>query len=161
MQDLRDPSDPESGVITVASKHTVISVLPGRRRNQRQRRPGSNSRGGRRRHRNNEATSSSGSAGSADRERRTQSLRAPSSSNSEGEEDSSVTLGPVSERIVMVRQGMNVVLECRDADADSRVYWTKHGGEYLLGRDKKMKVEFSLRKNQAGQWMMDIIRGME
>ena len=103
---------------------------------QRQR-GSSRGRGGRRRHRNNEATSSSGSAGSADRERRTQSLRAPSSSNSEGEEDSSVTLGPVSERIVMVRQGMNVVLECRDADADSRVYWTKHGGEYLLGRDQE------------------------
>ena len=41
-----------------------------------------------------------------------------------------MTLGPVSERVVMVRQGQTVVLECRDADADSRVYWTKHGGEY-------------------------------
>ena len=36
----------------------------------------------------------------------------------------------MSERVVMVRQGQTVVLECRDADADSRVYWTKHGGEY-------------------------------
>ena len=49
VQDLRDPSDPDSGVVTVASKHTVISVLPGKRRRNGQQRQ----RGGRRRHRNN------------------------------------------------------------------------------------------------------------
>ena len=130
----------------MASKHTAIAVVPGRRknrnRNRGQRRPGNNSRGGgggRRRHRTNEQQrpleASSGSAGSAaERERRTQSLRAPSS---ESEETSSVTLGPVSERIVMVRQGMNVVLECRDADADSRVYWTKHGGEEKIRNESR------------------------
>ena len=132
VQDLRDPSDPESGVHTVASRHTMITVLPGNRgKQQPQRQRGS--RNGRRRHRtDNEEDGqrpleTSASASAADRERRTQSLRAPSSS--ESEDGSGVTLGPVSERVVMVRQGGSVVIECRDADADSRVYWTKHGGE--------------------------------
>ena len=130
MQDLRDPSDPDSGVHTVASRHTMITVLPGNRgRQQQQRQRGS--RNGRRRHRTNEEDGQrplETAASAADRERRTQSLRAPSS-ESGGEDGSGVTLGPVSERVVMVRQGGSVVIECRDADADSRVYWTKHGGE--------------------------------
>ena len=130
VQDLRDPSDPDSGVHTVASRHTMITVLPGRRKQEQQQRQ-RGSRNGRRRHRTEEdqqrPLETSASASAADRERRTQSLRAPSSS--ESEDGSGVTLGPVSERVVMVRQGGSVVIECRDADADSRVYWTKHGGE--------------------------------
>ena len=131
MQDLRDPSDPESGVHTVASRHTMITVLPGNRGKQQQQQRQRGSRNGRRRHRTNEEDGQrplETAASAADRERRTQSLRAPSS-ESGGEDGSGVTLGPVSERVVMVRQGGSVVIECRDADADSRVYWTKHGGE--------------------------------
>ena len=40
------------------------------------------------------------------------------------------TLGPVTERFVVVKKGQDVVLECRDAD-DNWVYWRKHGGKFL------------------------------
>ena len=114
----------------MASKHTLVHVVPARQ--QRPRRPQSNNRrgggggGGRRRQRTEQPRPLD--AGSPAVPSLSQSLRGASSDYSE-DEDGSVTLGPVSERFVMVRQGVNVVLECRDADADSRVYWTKHGGK--------------------------------
>ena len=38
------------------------------------------------------------------------------------------TLGPVTERFVVVKRGQDVILECHDADGNW-VYWRKHGGE--------------------------------
>ncbi len=42
------------------------------------------------------------------------------------------SLGPVTERFVVAKRGMDLILECRDADSDSWVYWTKHGGRVYI-----------------------------
>ena len=135
VQGLSDPDDPDSEVITVASKHTLVNVVPARQQRHRRppgnrRRGGGGSGSGRRRHSNEQRRPLDSGSPGAD-PALTQSLRGASADYSE-DEDGSVTLGPVSERFVMVRQGVNVVLECRDADADSRVYWTKHGGKWSV-----------------------------
>ena len=38
------------------------------------------------------------------------------------------SLGPVTERFMVVKRGMDVVLECRDSDG-AEVLWRKQGGE--------------------------------
>eukprot|EP00095_Tigriopus_kingsejongensis_P012318 maker-scaffold1875_size25882-snap-gene-0.6 protein:Tk12318 transcript:maker-scaffold1875_size25882-snap-gene-0.6-mRNA-1 annotation:"hypothetical protein CAPTEDRAFT_151799" len=49
------------------------------------------------------------------------------------------TLGPITERFVVVKRGMDVVLECRDADGNW-VYWRKHGDESLRGEGKHLRL---------------------
>lgn len=61
------------------------------------------------------------------------------SGRSNDDEDGS--LGPIKERFVVAKRGMNIILECRDADADSWVYWTKHGGNK---NPKKCRVQKKL-----------------
>ena len=41
-------------------------------------------------------------------------------------------LGPVTARFVIVRRGMDVVLECHDAAGNEDVLWEKQGGEVRL-----------------------------
>ena len=43
----------------------------------------------------------------------------------------SPTLGPITERFVVAKSGMNVILECRDSD-DNWVYWKKLGGNSFI-----------------------------
>jgi hypothetical protein len=53
----------------------------------------------------------------------------------------------VTERFVVAKRGMDVVLECRDADSDTWVYWTKHGGKvsrHFLISSGIFKYTFSL-----------------
>ncbi len=54
--------------------------------------------------------------------------RASREEEAEEGDPSQPTLGPVTERFVVVSRGEDVVLECRDAD-DNWVYWKKMGGE--------------------------------
>jgi hypothetical protein len=42
-------------------------------------------------------------------------------------------LGPVTARFVIVRRGMDVVLECHDAAGNEDVFWEKQGGEFDVG----------------------------
>ena len=41
-------------------------------------------------------------------------------------------LGPVTARYVIVRRGMDVVLECHDAVGGEDVLWEKQGGQFLF-----------------------------
>ncbi|XP_059090457.1 hemicentin-2-like [Tigriopus californicus] len=49
------------------------------------------------------------------------------------------TLGPITERFIVVKRGMNVVLECRDSD-DAWVYWRKHGDSAIKGEGKRLRL---------------------
>ena len=39
------------------------------------------------------------------------------------------SLGPITERFMVVKRGMDVVLECRDPDGGAEVLWRKQGGK--------------------------------
>ena len=42
------------------------------------------------------------------------------------------SLGPITERFMVVKRGMDVVLECRDPDGGAEVLWRKQGGKTEL-----------------------------
>lgn len=49
------------------------------------------------------------------------------------------TLGPITERFIVVKRGMNVELECRDSD-DEWVSWHKHGDSAIKGEGKRLRL---------------------
>ena len=49
------------------------------------------------------------------------------------------TLGPVTERFVVVSRGADVVLECRDAD-DNWVYWRKRGDPAMQASGRRLRL---------------------
>jgi len=63
--------------------------------------------------------------------------RGPPREDADGEERP--TLGPVTERYVVVAAGENVVLECHDAD-DNWVYWQKQGDPDFSSRGRRLRL---------------------
>jgi len=78
----------------------------------------------------------------------------------EDEEEGGRTLGPVTERYVVVAAGENVVLECRDAD-DNWVYWKKRGGEVVvvnvLRERERYSTEMSYKNCLISQWFNQVL----